>query len=185
MMLIGVGVALFAQKQSGKVTNKLADPNAPVGYLLCFINLAFDGYTNAAQDEINQVHPKNHPLHMMTWMNFWTGSYYLIYLFAVTDQGQVLLNFCMQHPDAAQDILLFCICGAVGQLFIFFTIKTFGSLINTLICTTRKFFNILISVVINVNPLLPVQWVAVSMVFCGLITSSLTKKKHHQHQKKD
>jgi hypothetical protein len=33
------------------------------------------------------------------------------------------------------------------QLFIFFTIKTFGSLANTLICTTRKFFNILISVV--------------------------------------
>lgn len=36
-------------------------------------------------------------------------------------------------------------CGAVGQLFIFGTIKTFGSLVNTLITTTRKFFNILLS----------------------------------------
>lgn len=36
-------------------------------------------------------------------------------------------------------------CGAVGQLFIFGTIKAFGSLVNTLITTTRKFFNILLS----------------------------------------
>lgn len=42
-------------------------------------------------------------------------------------------------------MLLFCLCGAVGQLFIFATIKRFGSLINTLVTTTRKFFNILLS----------------------------------------
>jgi UDP-galactose transporter B1 len=42
-------------------------------------------------------------------------------------------------------MLLFCLCGAVGQLFIFATIKRFGSLLNTLVTTTRKFFNILLS----------------------------------------
>ena len=47
--------------------------------------------------------------------------------------------------QAGYDILLFCACGAVGQLFIFATIKTFGSLLNTLVTTTRKFFNILLS----------------------------------------
>jgi UDP-galactose transporter B1 len=52
---------------------------------------------------------------------------------------------------------------------------------NTLICTTRKFFNILLSVVINANPLMPIQWAAVAMVFTGLITSTLTKK--HKPQK--
>ena len=66
------------------------------------------------------------------------------------------------------------------------TIKTFGSLINTLICTTRKFFNILISVIWNANPLLSGQWVAVCMVFVGLIASSLSKsggKSHHGKSK--
>ncbi len=67
----------------------------------------------------------------------------------------------------------------VTQLFIFFTIKTFGSLTNTLICTTRKFFNILISVIWNANPLLPAQWGAVGMVFAGLIASTLSKKHKH------
>jgi solute carrier family 35 (UDP-galactose transporter), member B1 len=61
--------------------------------------------------------------------------------------GVQLVLFCSVHADALWDVLLFCCCGAFGQLFIFFTIKTFGSLVNTLICTTRKFFNILISVV--------------------------------------
>lgn len=74
-------------------------------------------------------------------------------------------------------MVLFCVCGAFGQLFIFATIKTFGSLANTLVCTTRKFFNILISVVVNGNVLLPLQWSAVAMVFTGLIASTLLKTK--------
>ena len=53
-----------------------------------------------------------------------------------------LLRGC---PQAGYDVLLFCLCGAVGQLFIFATIKRFGSLLNTLVTTTRKFFNILLS----------------------------------------
>jgi UDP-galactose transporter B1 len=76
-------------------------------------------------------------------------------------------------------MLLFCLCGAVGQLFIFYTIKTFGSLTLTLITTTRKFFNILLSVLWNANPLLPAQWGAVGMVFGGLLVSSVTKSRAH------
>ena len=37
-----------------QVASKLAAPNAPLGYALCLINLAFDGYTNAAQDEVHR-----------------------------------------------------------------------------------------------------------------------------------
>jgi UDP-galactose transporter B1 len=47
--------------------------------------------------------------------------------------------------------------------------------VNTLICTTRKFFNILLSVLWNGNPLLPQQWLAVGLVFAGLLTSSIAK----------
>ena len=49
-------------------------------------------------------------------------------------------------------------------------------MVNTLICTTRKFFNILLSVLISGNPLLPQQWVAVMLVFLGLLTSSIAKR---------
>lgn len=180
MSMIGIGVSLFARKSSSKVTAKLASPNAPLGYFLCFVNMTFDGYTNAYQDEINRSFPDNNPIHMMCWMNFWCSLFYGAYL-AASGIGHDMIGFCAQHTIATWDIALFCICGAIGQLFIFFTIKQFGSLVNTLVCTTRKFFNILGSVLLNGNPLLPQQWWAVALVFTGLLTSSIAKsgKGHH------
>jgi solute carrier family 35 (UDP-galactose transporter), member B1 len=144
--LISAGVALFATRSSNKVTSKLAEPSAPLGYALVLANLVLDAYTNTAQDEINTRHKKSAALQMMCWMNFWSGVYYLPSLFVVTKMGPELLAFCMEHQEAGKDVLLFCACGALGQLFIFFTIKRFGALTNTLITTTRKFFNILLSV---------------------------------------
>lgn len=85
-------------------------------------------------------------------------------------------NDCLAGSvQAGWYVALFCLCGAIGQLFIFGTIKKFGSLVNTLICTTRKFFNILLSVLWNGNPLLTQQWLAVFLVFAGLLTSSIAK----------
>ena len=179
MLLIGVGVSLFAAGNSSKVSSKLAAPNAPWGYSLCLVNLGLDGYTNARQDKINQHHPRSSPLHMMCWMNFWCTLYYSAYMFGFSSIGVDLIQFCQENPDAAWDVLLFCSCGAIGQLFIFYTIRTFGSLTNTLICTTRKFFNILLSVLWSRNPLAPVQWAAVLMVFAGLLTSSYYKSRRH------
>ena len=49
MMLVGVGVALFGSQTSSSVKAKLANPNTALGYSLCFVSLAFDGYTNAVQ----------------------------------------------------------------------------------------------------------------------------------------
>lgn len=51
-LLIAAGISLFAKQSSAKVVSKLAAPNAPLGYALCFLNLMFDGYTNAMQVEI-------------------------------------------------------------------------------------------------------------------------------------
>ncbi|KAJ6906889.1 hypothetical protein NC652_024330 [Populus alba x Populus x berolinensis] len=51
--LVAGGVSTFALlKTSSKTINKLARPNAPIGYGLCFLNLAFDGFTNATQDSL-------------------------------------------------------------------------------------------------------------------------------------
>ncbi len=57
-------------------------------------------------------------------------------------------------------------------------------LLPSQVCTTRKFFNILISVVVSGNPLLPAQWGAVGCVFTGLIASSLLKRKAPKHHAK-
>ena len=124
---------------------------------------------------MNHKYKKATPLWTMCWMNFWCSLYYGVYLFAVNSSGWDMLAFCRRYPPAAWDLLLFCLCGAIGQLFIFLTIKQFGSLVNTTICTTRKFFNILLSVVWNGNPLLPQQWIAVGLVFLSLAANTVYK----------
>ena len=136
------------------------------------------------QDELHKRYKSTSALWTMAWMNLWCSLYYAVFLFAFSNAGSELRVFCSQYPAAAWDLLLFCLCGAVGQLFIFFTIRTFGSLVNTLVCTTRKFFNILLSVVWNGNPLLRQQWLAVALVFVGLLVSSLAKGRKYAHNKK-
>ena len=82
--------------------------------------------------------------------------------------GFEAVQFCREHPDAAWDIMIFCLCGAVGQNFIFLTISKFGSLALTTITTTRKFTSILVSSIWTGSPLSAQQWSGVTMVFAGL-----------------
>ena len=48
-LMLAAGIGLFAHQSSPSIAQKLANPNAPLGYFLCCVNLVFDGYTNAAQ----------------------------------------------------------------------------------------------------------------------------------------
>lgn len=182
MLLVGGGVGLFAAG-GGKGGNRavLEAPNAPLGYLLVGLNLALDGYTNAAQDDVNRRHPRNSPVRMMAWMNLWCSVYYGVYCFLLTSTGKDTLAFCARHPaEAGRDLLLFCACGAVGQLFIFATIKRFGSVATSLVCTTRKFFSVLASALYGGGQALTgVQWFGVAGVFAGLLGSMALKERQH------
>ncbi|KAF7828080.1 UDP-galactose/UDP-glucose transporter 3 [Senna tora] len=168
--LVAGGVSTFALlKTSSKTINKLAHPNAPLGYGLCFLNLAFDGFTNATQDSLKSRYPKTSAWGIMLGMNLWGTVYNIIYMFGwPRGIGYEAIRFCKQHPEAAWDIFYYCCCGAVGQNFIFLTISQFGSLANTTITTTRKFVSIVVSSLLSGNPLSNKQWGCVLMVFSGL-----------------
>ena len=184
--LVTAGVSSFAWfgRSSGgghgKVKAVAYPGQAPLGYLLCFLNLVLDGYTNVTQDAINRSYKGSTALHMMCWMNFWTGVFYVPMMFLVSSSGSEIVQFLIKYPEALRDVLYFCMCGAVGQLFIFYTIKTFGSLTNTLVTTTRKFFSILASVVWSGHGLVWEQWVAVGLVFSGLLSSSWYTHRQRQ-----
>lgn len=136
-----------------------------------------DVYLLVLQDEIHRKYTATTALHTMCWMNFWCGLYYAVYLFGATSIGLDMLQFCAAHREAGTYLLLFCLCGAVGQLFIFFSIRRFGTLVTTIVTTTRKFFNILLSVLWLGTPLSGQQWAAVAMVFSGLLCSTIVKSR--------
>ncbi|EFJ14223.1 hypothetical protein SELMODRAFT_120711 [Selaginella moellendorffii] len=174
--LVAGGVSIFALFKVGSVkASKVASPNAPLGYGLCLLNLAFDGFTNATQDSITMRYPKTSAWHIMMGMNFWGSIYMGLYMFGWTSGGFEALSFCKQHPEATWDIFFFCLCGAVGQNFIFLTISWFGTLALTTITTMRKFVSILVSSLWRGNPLTLEQWIGVSMVFAGLSYQILLK----------
>ncbi|OWM89571.1 hypothetical protein CDL15_Pgr024319 [Punica granatum] len=184
--LVAGGVSMFALlKTSSKTISKLAHPNAPLGYGLCFLNLTFDGFTNATQDSIKARYPKTSAWDIMLGMNLWGTIYNLIYMFGWPHGiGYEAINFSKQHPEVAWDIFLYCLCGAVGQNFIFLTISRFGSLANTTITTTRKFVSIVISSLLSGNPLSTKQWGCVAMVFSGLSYQIYLKWRKLQRMQK-
>lgn len=49
-------------------------------------------------------------------MNVWCSLYYAVYMFGFSGAGFEAISFCMTHPQAAQQVLLYCICGAAGQV---------------------------------------------------------------------
>lgn len=123
---------------------------------------------------------------IMLGMNLWGTIYNMIFMFGWPGaSGYSAVQFCKQHPEAAWDIFLYCLCGAVGQNFIFLTISRFGSLTNTTITTTRKFVSIVVSSLLSGNPLSTKQWGSVFMVFSGLSYQIYLKwKKLQRFQKK-
>ena len=149
-------------KLDGEAASKLADPNMVLGYGPCLVNPSFAGCTNSYRYQGTTA------FEMMCRMNFWCALMVGTYTFGISSAGGEIVAFCLEHPDALRDIITFCICGAVGQLFIFLTIVQFGSLTNTIVTTTRKFFSILISTALSGSPLVPLQWAGVACVFAGL-----------------
>ncbi len=78
------------------------------------------------------------------------------------------LRFLLARPEAARDVALFALCGASGQIFIFTCIREFGSLVNTIITITRKFFSILFSLAYFGHAIGGMQMIGVALVFGGL-----------------
>lgn len=191
VIMITVGVSLFSYKPSAKVPTeggddasivaKLASLRELHGLALVIINLMLDGYTNAEQDMINKRLPKLSSFFMMYRVNecaiyfhmLLLGSGYL--LWGNESELSLALQFCREHPDVRYNIFAFCLCAAVGQVFIFWIIKEFGSLISVTVTITRKFFSILLSIYKFNHRVTEYQWVGMFAVFLGLMMPPLQK----------
>jgi UDP-galactose transporter B1 len=165
VFLITVGVSAFMLLHS---RGKAAGANSLYGLLMLSINLALDGATNSAQDQIFKKF-KVSGTHMMLYMNLFSGFLMLFWhLGPFGDNLSEAIGFCLRHPVAVWDIVLFSLCGAFGQCFIFYILEMHGSVTVVTVTVTRKLFTILISVLWFNHPLAPLQWLSVCLVFVGI-----------------
>lgn len=198
--------------QTAKVSKGSEVENSYYGLGLLALSLCLDGITGPFQERlIIKYHPNQY--HMMCLSNMWASiilgvgesdtlhctlleiPHISLEALVITGKGSAGIHFCMKHPEVILPMIGFSVASAIGQNFIYFTIFKFGSLICTLITTTRKFFTILGSVLIfghsltsnsafvcMINVYLGMQWFGVGVVFAGLTLdmfgSSSKRKKH-------
>lgn len=194
VLAVTAGVAVFtlhatsAKKHSSKTST--IERNRVWGLLMLGINLLFDGLTNTTQDYIfTNFRPFSGP-QMMCATNILstlltTGWLTLSPFLAATPIGAYLgldvssasssggefsaaLHFLARHPTAWADVLGFAACGAVGQLFIFYTLSTFDSVLLVTVTVTRKMLTMVLSVVAFGHHLSMGQWAGVGLVFAGV-----------------
>ncbi|KAI0845157.1 UAA transporter [Daldinia vernicosa] len=189
---VTAGVAVFTL-HSGKSHSKKSsggaggNGNSAWGLLLLAINLLFDGLTNSTQDYIfGAFQPYSGP-QMMCANNLMSTAVTAAYLvlspwLARTGAGEWLgvdvaggageleaaLGFMARHPGVWADVLGFAACGAVGQVFIFYTLSTFSSVLLVTVTVTRKMFTMILSVVAFGHRLTRMQVLGVGLVFGGI-----------------
>ncbi|KAH7329159.1 UDP-Glc/Gal endoplasmic reticulum nucleotide sugar transporter [Stachybotrys elegans] len=185
---VTAGVAVFTLHSGKKKKDKRSDEaNAPWGLLLLSVNLLFDGLTNSTQDYIFQsFRPYTGPQMMCAnniMMTLVTGLYLVLSPWLVatglgdwlgmdivgnTGELQAALDFMTKYPAVWRDVLGFSACGAVGQVFIFYTLSTFSSVLLVTVTVTRKMFTMILSVVAFGHHLTQMQWLGVGLVFGGI-----------------
>lgn len=190
---VTAGVAVFTlhsgSKKGGGHKKAAASSSGQTawGLLLLGINLLFDGLTNATQDHIFAAFRPYSGPQMMCANNLMGGAVTAAYLLlspwlvstglgewlgmdAAGGAGelQAALAFMRRYPSVWTDVLGFAACGAVGQVFIFYTLATFSSVLLVTVTVTRKMFTMILSVVAFGHRLTSMQWLGVGLVFGGI-----------------
>ena len=77
-------------------------------------------------------------------------------------------NFLVNNPSIVTHIMIMAVCSAVGQLFIFHTIKAYGPLVFATIQTVRQFLSVMLSIVLFSHPINAGECCGILVVFAAL-----------------
>ena len=164
-VLLSAGVSLFllSADPSGKRTTAATTLS---GAIILLGYMAFDSFTSNWQSELFTTH-KMSSMQMMFGVNLFSC---LLTMWSMIEGGNFLsaLWFMLSHPEFAFHALLLSIMSATGQLFIFYTIQSFGPIVFTIIMTTRMMLSILLSCILYNHPLSAQAVFGVLVVFVAL-----------------
>ncbi|KAB7504522.1 Solute carrier family 35 member B1-like protein [Armadillidium nasatum] len=173
ILLIVIGVSLFIYKDKPSAEGKSSE-GIGLGEVLLLLSLTMDGLTGAVQERmISESRTKSG--HMMLNMNLWSIGYLAVAL-VVTGELFVFIDFVNRFPEVIWNMIIFSLCSAVGQFFIFLMVSDFGPLPCSIVTTTRKFFTVLGSVLLFGNKLSSRQWSGTVLVFSGLTLDAVYGK---------
>lgn len=163
LLSAGVSMFLLSADPSGKRTTAATTFS---GAVILLGYMAFDSFTSNWQSELFTTY-KMSSMQMMFGVNLFSC---FLTMWSMIEGGNFLsaLWFMLSHPEFAFHALLLSIMSATGQLFIFYTIQSFGPIVFTIIMTTRMMLSILLSCILYNHPLSAQAVFGVLVVFVAL-----------------
>ena len=148
------------------------------GVMLLFLYLFFDSFTSQWQSRMFNRH---RDLSMVELM-FATSAYSTVLALVTlihTKELYPALSFITNHPEIHLHFFAFSICSTIGQIFIFYTIKTFGAVVFTLIMTTRILLSITMSCILFGHQVTGIGLLGLMMVL-GAVLYRIKRKAEGQ-----
>jgi UDP-galactose transporter B1 len=207
VLMVTLGVATFTlhhpstNKKVAAAADKDDSGSSMWGIFLLSINLLLDGLTNTTQDHVftsPKLYTRFSGPQMMVAQNVMSTILTTAYLLIMPhlSQSGILhyllpfpippstgtelwsaVSFLQRHPEALKNVLGFAACGAVGQLFIFYTLSHFSSLLLVTVTVTRKMLTMLLSVFWFGHSLSGGQWLGISLVFGGIGAEAVVQRQ--------
>jgi len=163
-VLISFGMVLFLLgSDEGK---KASSTTTFSGVVILFGYMAADAFTSNWQGQLFQEY-KMSSIQMMAGVNLFSC---LLTSVSLLQQGIFYssLLFMSQYSHFVIDCVVLSVCSAMGQLFIYHTISTFGPVIFVIIMTVRQMCAVIISCIQFGHSLAPVAILGVLAIFAAL-----------------
>lgn len=186
VVVIVTGVIVFKlfeskEEKSTRSGMQLSDLEQILGPVLLTFSLSMDGVLGAIQDRMRAT-TKPTFRQLMFNMCLWVCGYLLVAVL-VTREFLEVIPFIVRNPNVIWHLSTLGIADAIGNMFIFTMISSFGALACSITGTVRKFFSVIFSIIFFSNPSTPLQWLGAGLVFAGLIADAFFgkgKKKPEQ-----
>lgn len=168
--MIGFGLYLFLDSSEnidlqensfGEISNM---KGAMCGIVLLILFLIFDSFTGQWQTRMFKLNKDLSPVQMMLIMNAFSVVFSFITLVHQEELQRALL-FVYTHKMMLLHLAVFCVCSTVGQLFIFYTVKSFGAVVFSIIMSARILFSTLLSCFWYEHPVTELGMLGIVIVF--------------------
>ncbi|CAD8127767.1 unnamed protein product [Paramecium sonneborni] len=179
-LIITIGIYIFNVSE-GSASNK---SSSLFGIVLLMISLFSDGCLATLQSKfkVKKLEQWEMGFHISLWS--FIGS-----IFYTIIQGKYIqfFQYIQQYPQVVPEIVFLTIYSVLGQVFIFYCISCFSPRVLSVVTTTRKFFTVLLSIMIHNHMVNQIQWIGISLVAFAVAFELFMgmNSKIHDDKKKD
>jgi len=169
------GAAIFKLNEDADPDQDKGSTTELIGIVLIVCYMGADSFTSNWQSKIFKQYGVSSMV-MMMYANLFSSGFTALGLLLNLEIVAVA-RFVNLNPEVALHIGMMAVCSAVGQLFIFYTIKRYGPLVFATIQTVRQLLSIVLSILFFGHPINLAESAGIGLVFVTLAYQIYAKYK--------